>query len=104
MMAANFFNVGSDSEEGGGLNPYSLAQRAMADLKAAIYLLLQNGPPGGMRNAEIGRALGIYAGHVEHEGHIPRTLLALMEREGVVEQDPESKRWILRAGASPESE
>jgi hypothetical protein len=67
----------------------------MAELKAAIYMLLKDGPAGGLRNADIGRALGIYVGHVEHEGHIPRTLLALMEREGVVQQEPQSKRWTI---------
>lgn len=76
--------------------PYAIAQRAMADLKAAVYLLLKNGPAEGMRNADIGRALGIYAGHVEHEGHIPRTLLALMEKEGVVVQDSETKLWTVK--------
>jgi hypothetical protein len=74
---------------------YALAQRAIADLKAAVYMLLENGPHEGLRNADIGRALGIYAGHVEHEGHIPRTLLALMEKEGVVLQDAQSKRWTI---------
>ena len=56
---------------------YHLAQNAMADLKAAVYSLLEGAPPEGLTNAQIGRRLGIYAGHVEHEGHIPRTLLAL---------------------------
>jgi hypothetical protein len=76
--------------------PYLVAQRAMADLKSAIYLSLKQGPSTGMRNADIGRALGIYSGHVEHEGHIPRTLLAIMEKEGVVAQDIESKLWTLK--------
>jgi hypothetical protein len=76
--------------------PYALAQRAMADLKAAIYLLLKDGPGEGLRNIDIGRALGIYAGHVGHEGHIPRTLLALMESEGVVRQDGQTKLWTIR--------
>ena len=75
---------------------YALAQRAIADLKTAVYTLLERGPQSGMRNADIGRALGIHAGHVEHEGHIPRTLLALMEKEGVVQQDPQTKLWSLR--------
>lgn len=48
-----------------------------------------------MRNIDVGRALGIYMGHVEHEGHIPRTLLAIMEAEGVVEQDKATKTWRL---------
>ncbi len=75
---------------------YQIAQRAMADLKAAIYTVLREAPSEGLTNAEIGRTLGIYAGHVEHEGHISRTLLALMEKESVVQQDTESKRWTLR--------
>jgi hypothetical protein len=74
---------------------YALAQRAIADLKGAVYLLLKNGPAEGLRNADVGRSLGIYAGHVEHEGHISRTLLALMEKEGVVAQHSESKRWTI---------
>jgi hypothetical protein len=68
----------------------------MADLKAAIYLLLRDGPAEGLRNANIGRSLGIYTGHVEHEGHIPRTLLALMEKEGVVQQHQQTKLWTIR--------
>jgi len=39
-------------------------------------------------------------GHVEHEGHIPRTLLAIMEAEGVVEQVKETKAWRLRTYSS----
>lgn len=83
---------------------YRLAQMAMANLKAAIYLTIQSGPEEGLRNADIGRLLGIHAGHVRHEGHIPRTLLALMESEGVVEQDPTSKRWTLRTTRSGTNE
>ena len=83
--------------------PYALAQRAMADLKAAVYLLLKNCSTG-LRNADIGRALGIYAGHIEHEGHISRTLLALMEKEGVVVQDPDTKLWTVKAQRSSEIE
>lgn len=50
----------------------------------------------GLRNVDIGKALGIYAGHQDqHKGHIPRTLLALMREEGVVDQDPDSGRWRL---------
>lgn len=49
-----------------------------------------------MKNAEIGRSLGIYMGHVRHEGHISRTLLGMMEEEGVVEQDSETKKWKLK--------
>lgn len=74
---------------------YALAQRAVADLKSAVYMLLKAGPASGLRNADIGRALGIHAGHVEHEGHIPRTPLALMQKEGVVQQDSQSKRWTI---------
>lgn len=35
-------------------------------------------------------------GMLAHEGHISRTLLALMESDGVVEQDEDSKRRRLK--------
>ena len=82
---------------------YQLAQRAIADLKAAVYAVLETAAGDGLTNAEIGRGLGIYAGHVEHEGHISRTLLALMEKEGVVQQSPATKRWTLRRPARDET-
>ena len=74
---------------------YHISQRAIADLKAAIRGLLVNGPDRGMTNAEVGKSLGIYQGHIGHEGHIPRTLLATMEAEGVVRQDDETKKWTV---------
>jgi hypothetical protein len=75
---------------------YLLAQTAIAHLKAAIHMVLSNAPAQGMKNADIGRLLGINTGHIRHEGHIPRTLLALMETEGVVVQDKTTKLWKLR--------
>ncbi len=74
---------------------YEIAQRAISDLKAAVRLLLSVGPVEGMRNVEIGHALGIYQGHVGHEGHISRSLLAALQTEGVANQNPETKRWVL---------
>ncbi len=74
---------------------YTRAQRAMAELKGAIYELLA-GSPSGLTNAEIGRKLGIYQGHIGHEGHISRTMLSLLEAEEVAEQDKATKRWTLR--------
>jgi hypothetical protein len=71
--------------------PYFLAQDAMTKLRSAVYLLLKQAPGEGLKNAQIGRSLGIYSGHVGHEGHISRTILALMEAEGVIEQDAGSK-------------
>ncbi len=81
---------------------YTRAQRAMAELKGAAYELLASSPKG-LTNAEIGRRLGIYQGHVGHEGHISRTILALLESEEVVRQDKGSKRWTaLTAGGGDE--
>lgn len=82
------------------MTPYEKAQLAIAQLKGAIYELLEAGPDSGLRNSEIGRALGIYGGHQGHEGHVPRTILAIMEREGLVSQDSGTKCWRLsrRAG------
>jgi hypothetical protein len=74
---------------------YLLAQDAMSKLRSAVHLLLRDAPDG-LTNAVIGRSLGIYSGHVRHEGHISRTVLALMEAEGVVAQDPATKMWRLR--------
>jgi len=68
----------------------------MAQLKSAVHMLLREAGEAGLKNADIGRLLGIYMGHVEHEGHIPRTLLSIMEAEGVAEQDKTTKVWRLR--------
>lgn len=77
--------------------PYELAQTGITFLKSAVYnLLRENKIDSGLTNAELGRALGIYGGHVRHEGHISRTILSIMESEGVVAQDKESKRWKLK--------
>ena len=80
------------------MESYLLAQRAIADLKAAVLSMIEKGPGEGLTNAEIGRSLGIYAGHVGHEGHISRTLLSMLESEGLIKQDIDSKRWSLATG------
>ena len=51
----------------------------------------------GLKNAQIGRALGIYSGHVGHEGHISRTVLAMLEAEGLLRQDTGTKRWHAKS-------
>ena len=76
---------------------YGMAQGAMSELKAAIFLLLTEASEPGLRNVDIGRALGIYAGHEAHEGHIPRALLSIMESDGTVSQDSETKRWTIQS-------
>lgn len=75
---------------------YEEAQFAMAKLKSLVRSVLEQSPDKGLKNSEIGRVLGIYAGHVEHEGHISRTLLAMLEAEGVVVQNEHDKTWSLR--------
>ena len=76
---------------------YHLAQRAVADLKGAILMLLHDLDSGeGLTNAEIGRRLGIHGGHVRHAGHISRTMLARMESDGIVVQDETTKCWRVR--------
>ncbi|MBQ0772949.1 MAG: hypothetical protein KBT59_13960 [Sphingomonadales bacterium] len=76
-------------------NEYRQAQLAIAELKAAVLSLLEKSQ-SGMSNAAIGRTLGIYAGHKRHEGHISRTVLAMLEADGVVEQDSEDQTWSVR--------
>ena len=78
------------------MSPYSKAQTGMSMLKDAVHTFLESKGAGGASNAEIGRALGIYKGHVGHEGHISRTILGIMESEEVVKQDGETKAWFLR--------
>lgn len=77
---------------------YRVAQRAIADLKAAVLTYVKTHGP--VRNSDIGRALGIYFGHGEdegrHVGHVSRSILRLLEDEGLVVQD-ESKGWSLAA-------
>jgi DNA-binding IclR family transcriptional regulator len=81
---------------------YARAQHAVAELKTAILEQISKAGETGLRNADIGHALGInkgYAGRGRQEGQIPRTLLNAMEEEGVVEQNPTTKRWHLREAA-----
>ena len=52
------------------IRAYRRAQRAIAELKSATVDLLATAGPEGLRNAQIGRLLGIYQGHVRHQGHI----------------------------------
>jgi hypothetical protein len=73
---------------------YERAQRGLALLKGSIYELIKQAGPDGLRNVEVGKALGIYAGHIGHEGHISRTLLEVMRSEGVVNQTGD-KKWVL---------
>lgn len=75
-------------------DPYHTAQQGMAMLKSATIQLLRIHYPDGLKNSELGRALGIYMGHKGHEGHISRTILSLLEGEGSVAQS-EDKRWHL---------
>lgn len=76
---------------------YLRAQHAVAELKGAILDLLAENP-AGLSNADIGKTLGIYHGHSSgQEGHISRTLLALLEKEQIVTQDKKTKLWRLRA-------
>jgi len=73
--------------------PYQIAQKAIAELKTAVYSILKEAGSSGLKNVQVGKALGIYTGHVRHEGHISRTILAIMEAEGVVRQDKETLKW-----------
>jgi hypothetical protein len=75
--------------------PHVQAQIGMLYLKSAVFDYLQSAPPEGYSNAEIGRALEIYSGHVRHEGHISRTILGMLEAEGLVQQIEQRGKWII---------
>jgi DNA-binding IclR family transcriptional regulator len=74
---------------------YRRAQLAVAELKSAVVSLLEE-HGSGMTNAVVGRSLGIYGGHKGHEGHISRTLLAMLETEGLVQQNDADQSWTIR--------
>jgi len=74
---------------------YVRAQRAIAELKGTVYELIATSPQG-ISNADVGRQLGIYQGHIGHEGHISRTILGMLEAEEVITQDKKSKLWSQR--------
>ena len=76
---------------------YERAQIGVAQVKSAIFELLEQNKDC-LTNAEIGRSLGIYFGHEGHEGHIPRSLISLMEREGAVYQDGPCGKWFISKG------
>ena len=59
---------------------YTKAQEGLVGLKTSVRHVLAYYPKG-LRNVEIGHLLGIYHGHIGHEGHISKTLLAIMEEE-----------------------
>jgi ribosomal protein S19E (S16A) len=76
---------------------YALAQRAMTELKISVLLrTVAAHEATGLQNVQVGRLLGIYGGHKGHQGHISRTVLHMLEAEGLVRQDEESKRWFPR--------
>lgn len=75
------------------LGDYRLAQRAIADLKAAVLSYVQRHSALGVRNADVGKALGIYFGHEGHVGHVSRAVLALLAQEGLIRQNSETKQW-----------
>jgi len=76
------------------MNAYQKAQAGISLLKSAVLEYLRECGQHGLTNAEIGKALGIYMGHVRHEGHISRTILAVLEDDGLVHQDPATKKWF----------
>jgi len=78
---------------------YFKAQMGMTNIKEAVYALLKDHDPKGLRNVDIGKNLGIYGGHKGHEGHISRTILEIMQSEGVIEQR-EDKLWYLSKNPS----
>ena len=80
---------------------YEQAQAAIAMLKSAIHGLLSDPSTSseGLRNAEIGRELGIYRVHLDpkqQSGHISRSILKLMEFDEVVEYNERTHLWSLR--------
>ena len=77
-------------------SPLGIAREAIGQLKTAVLMELKRAGKRGLKNSELGRNLEIYGGHKGHEGHISRTVLAILESEDSVWQDPEMKVWRAR--------
>ena len=77
---------------------YGMAQDGINRIKSAILGLIIQAGDDGMRNVEIGKSLGVYSGHTagEHEGHISRSLLNILQNEGMVEQRTDKKWYPIR--------
>lgn len=73
---------------------FRLAQDGLGKIKSAVFGYLQQEHPRALTNAEIGRALGIYGGHVGHVGHLSGTALELLKADGLVRQN-DDKAWSL---------
>jgi hypothetical protein len=86
------------------IRAYRRAQRAIAELKSAAVDLLATAGPEGFRNAQVGRLLGIYQGHVRHQGHISRTILEMLQADGIAEQKGQGGPWQIRQHHAPELE
>ena len=71
------------------------AQKGLVEIKSAVLGYLKLNADRSLKNVEIGRALGIYGGHVGHEGHISRLALELLKADGLVDQSPD-KSWHLK--------
>lgn len=75
---------------------YELAQDSFLLMKKAIVRLLAD-HPDGLKNAEIGRALGVNGDNLKDQaGWYPWTVLKQMELEGTVEQASERGPWRLK--------
>ena len=78
------------------IGAYRRAQCAIAELKSAAVDVLATAGPEGLRNSQIGRLLGIYQGHVRHQGHISRTILEMLQADGIAEQRGQGGPWQIR--------
>ena len=65
---------------------YSQSQQAIAILKSCIYRVLEESGDTGLRNSEISTKLGIRTADGSSKDWITRTVLAMMEREEVVQK------------------
>lgn len=76
---------------------YRQAQRAMADLTSAVLSIIATAGADGISNSQVGRLLGIYQGHIGHEGHISRTMLELLKADGIIEQLGKGGPWRMKS-------
>ena len=80
---------------------YGMAQSALAELKTAVFVLLEEAGGAGLRNVDIGKRLGIHCGPEGRRGHLSRAVLEILSNDGTIRQ-LDNKRWAVNC--MPEEE
>ena len=75
---------------------YNVAQETILKLKVTVLLIVSEADEG-IKNIDISKKMGIHHFTVgdSHTDYISRYMLEQLSLEGLVRQDPGSKKWFL---------